>query len=158
MHEELDANRLSRIRRHVDSRVNPRLRVTTLMEDRLQDRARGICDVGILPVEHDVIVGIMPMPEAQCPSASRRHELLVERAVAQWFCPRDVASQGGERPTVHLCGADHGRSMHTVNEPRREITRLESAVYDGPTIARRRRGCRSIHWCGRRSWSWARRS
>ena len=51
MHQELDAYRLSCIRPHVHRLLYPGLIVTALMEDRLQEGAIAIGDVGILPVD-----------------------------------------------------------------------------------------------------------
>jgi len=61
MHQELDTDGLSRIRRHVHRRIEPGLSLGTLMEDGLQDVAVGIRDVGVLPVEVDDISGAIPM-------------------------------------------------------------------------------------------------
>jgi hypothetical protein len=64
MHKELDAHGLSRERHQVYRRVNPRLPICTLMEDRLQNGAGGIRDVSILPVVRNVVSGKVPVPEA----------------------------------------------------------------------------------------------
>jgi hypothetical protein len=83
VHQEFDTDGLSRIRRHVHRRIEPGLSLVTLVEDDLQDVAICIRDVGVLPVELDDINSVIPVPEAQCASASRHRELLVERAVAE---------------------------------------------------------------------------
>jgi hypothetical protein len=48
------------------------------MEDGLQDDAGAIRDVSILPVKRDGVDRKVPVPEAQCASTSRHHELLIE--------------------------------------------------------------------------------
>lgn len=78
MHQKLDAHSLTGVLRHVYSLINPRLSIKTLMENRLQYDAVAIRDVGVLPVEVDSITRAIPVPEAQCASASRHRELLVE--------------------------------------------------------------------------------
>ena len=65
MHQELDAHRLPRVRRHVHRLVDVDLVVSTLMEDRLQNVAGAIRDVGILPVEGNAVGRVVPVPEAQ---------------------------------------------------------------------------------------------
>ena len=64
MHKELDAHGLPGVRRHVHHRIDPRLPIFTLMEDRLQNGAGGIRDISILPVVSDVVSGKVPVPEA----------------------------------------------------------------------------------------------
>ena len=78
MHQELDAHRLPRIRRHVHCLVYPSLVVSALVEDRLQDIAVAIGDVSILPVERDSVRGTGPVVEAKCTRTSRDSELLIE--------------------------------------------------------------------------------
>jgi hypothetical protein len=51
MHQELDANGLPGVRRHVHQLIDPGKRVIALMKDRLQDGAIAIGDIGVLPVE-----------------------------------------------------------------------------------------------------------
>jgi hypothetical protein len=48
------------------------------MEDRSQNGAGSIRDIGILPVKHDGVGRKVPVPEAQGASASRHYELLIE--------------------------------------------------------------------------------
>lgn len=64
MHQEPDAHRHPRIRRHVHRSVEPGLPTLTLMKDRLQDVAVLIGDVSILPVRRYVVGGAVPVPEA----------------------------------------------------------------------------------------------
>ncbi len=79
MYEELDAHSLAGVWRHVHDLVDPRLGIKQLVEDRLQNIAVTIGDVGVLPIEVDAdIGGAVPMPETQCASASRHRELLVK--------------------------------------------------------------------------------
>ena len=81
MHEELDEHPPPRIRRHIHCLLNPSLVIRTLMEDRLQDGARAVCNVSVLPVETDGICRARPVPEAQRASARRDGERLVEGAI-----------------------------------------------------------------------------
>ena len=81
MHQEFDAHGLTGIWRHIHCLVNPLLIVHALMEDRLQDIARAISDVSVLPVKRDAVGGAVPVPEAQCAGTSGDDELLVEGAV-----------------------------------------------------------------------------
>src|SRR6266566_55646 len=130
MHQELDAHRLPRVRRHVHLLVDPGVAVKTLMEDRLQDGARAIRDISILPVERNAVGGEIPVPEAHGSSTSRYRKLLIERAVSARLRPRDFASQSRKRPTVHLGRADHGIVTVAVNYPRWKAACLESTVLD----------------------------
>lgn len=82
MHQELDAHSLTGIGRHIHRLVNPLLRVVTLMEDRLQDRARGIRNVSILPVIHNGVSGAIPVPETEYAGTGGYSELLIEGAVS----------------------------------------------------------------------------
>jgi hypothetical protein len=52
------------------------------MEDGLQDRAGGICDVRILPVEGDCIGRAIPVPETQHARTRRHRELLIKGTVS----------------------------------------------------------------------------
>lgn len=78
MHQKFDAHSLAGVWRQVYRLVDPRFGIKTLMEDRLQYYAVAVRDVGVLPVEVDGIGGAIPVPEAQCASASRHRELLVK--------------------------------------------------------------------------------
>jgi hypothetical protein len=109
MHQEFDAHGLPRKRRHVHRLVDPRLGIKALMEDRLQDVAIGIRDIGVLPVELDGVGSTIPVPEAQRASARRYRELLVERAIAYSLeileaaeAIRCVAHESGECSAVRL--------------------------------------------------------
>jgi hypothetical protein len=64
MHQELNAHGLPCIRRHVQRRIEPDLRVITLMEDRLENRAASIGDISILPVIRNAVGGALEAPEA----------------------------------------------------------------------------------------------
>ena len=55
------------------------------MEDRLQDIAVSIGNVRILPVERNAVISAVHVPEAQRAGTSRDCELLIERAVSEWF-------------------------------------------------------------------------
>jgi hypothetical protein len=81
MHQELDAHGLPRVWRHVHLLIDPRVPIFTLMENRRQDGAGAIRDVGILPVEGNAVGGAVPVPEAQRATTSRYCELLIEGAV-----------------------------------------------------------------------------
>jgi hypothetical protein len=105
------------------------------MEDRRQDGAGAIRDVGILPVERNAVGSEVPVPEAQRASTSWHDELLIERAVPARLRPGDIACQCRKSPTVHLVRADHGRIVEAVNHPGWEGAGFESAVYDYPGIA-----------------------
>ena|SRR5437867_1072723 len=105
------------------------------MEDRLQDRARGICDVSILPVEGNGVGGAVEVPEAQCASASRYRELLIEGAVSVCLAPREaakaigcVARESGKSAAVRLRVRHYRRRVVTVNYPWWETASLESFV------------------------------
>jgi len=91
MHQEFDAHGLPRIRRHVYPRVEPRLRIVTLVEDCLQDVAVDIRDVSVLPVERDGIHGAVPVPEAQRAAGRRHRELLIEGTVSRGLGSREAA-------------------------------------------------------------------
>ena len=84
MHQELDPHRLPSIRRHVHCLVGP-VHSITHMEDRLQDVAIAIGDVSILPVECNAVISAVLVPEAQCGASRHWPELLIERAISQWF-------------------------------------------------------------------------
>ena len=84
MHQELDPHRLPSIRRHVHCLVGP-VRSITHMEDRLQDIAIAIGDISILPVECNAVISAVLVPEAQRARTSGDSELLIERAISQWF-------------------------------------------------------------------------
>src|SRR5438034_9262003 len=105
------------------------------MEDRLQDVAGVISDVGILPVERNAVSSEVPVPEAQRAGASRECELLVERAIPDRLRPGDVARQCGKGPAVHLVRTDNRIVIMAVNHPVSEVTGLESFVHDYPGIA-----------------------
>jgi hypothetical protein len=94
VHQELDAHSLSRIRRHVHLLVDPRVPIFTLMEDRLQDGARSVGDVSILPVERDAVSGAIPVPEAQRTATGRDSKLLIEGAVPGWLDPAAAPARG----------------------------------------------------------------
>src|SRR5438132_474136 len=136
MYQELDAHGLPRIRRHVHRLLGPGLRISTLMEDRLEDGAGGIGDVSILPIESNAVDGAVPVPEAQRAAASRYRELLIEGAVSSCLAREAakaigcVARESGKSPAVRLVGADHRRRVVAVNYPVREVSGLESAVKD----------------------------
>ena len=91
MHQKFDAHGHPRIRRHVHALVHPSLVVGALMEDRLQDVAIGVRDVGVLPVELDEVHGAGPVPEAQRASTSRYGELLIKGTVSRGLGPRETA-------------------------------------------------------------------
>ena len=55
------------------------------MEDRLENVAVGIGDISILPVERNAVISAVHVPEAQRAGTSRDCELLIERAVSEWF-------------------------------------------------------------------------
>ena|SRR5947208_2171711 len=105
------------------------------MEDRLQDSARAIGDVSILPVERDAVGGEIPVPEAQCASTSRHRELLIKRAVPERLRPADITCQRRKGPAVHLGRTDHGIVQVTVDDPGWEGPGLKSTVLDYPAIA-----------------------
>jgi hypothetical protein len=78
VHQEFDAHGLSRKGCHVHLLIDPSLATFTLMEDRLQDGAGRIGDIGILPVERNAVSGVIPVVEAQCGLTSWDCELLIE--------------------------------------------------------------------------------
>jgi hypothetical protein len=81
MYEELEAQGLPRIRRHVYRFLEPVLLISSLMEDGLQDVAVRIGDVSILAVKRDALAAAVPVPEAQRAGTSRYRELLIEEAI-----------------------------------------------------------------------------
>ena len=146
MHQELDAHRLPRIRRHVHYLVGP-VRSITQVEDRLQDVAIAIGDVSILPVERHAVISAVHVPDAQCARTSRDSELLIEGAVSQWLVIillaigiflRVAACKCGMRSGVCKVGGDYRIVGVAVNHPRREASGLESFVLDYPCITRSR--------------------
>ena len=106
------------------------------MEDRLQDCARGIGDVGILPIERNGISSEVPVPEVQCAGTSWHGELLIERTVASRLYTGDVASQRREGPAMHLACADDRIVVMTVDYPWRKAAGLESFVLNDPAVTR----------------------
>jgi hypothetical protein len=64
VYQEFYAHRLSRKGRHVYLLVDPSLPIFTLMEDRLQNSAVGIGNIGILPVEGNAVSRVIPVVEA----------------------------------------------------------------------------------------------
>ena len=107
MHQEFNAHGLSSKRCHVHGRINPCLGVIALMKDGLQDGARGIGDVRVLPVERDRVSREIPMPKAQCAATSGDDELLIERTITERFPSGYIACQCRKRPAVDLRGADY---------------------------------------------------
>ena len=86
------------------------------MEDRLQDIAIAIGDVSILPVERNAVISAVLVPEAQRARTSRDCELLIERAVSEWFVILLLAKspllwvaacECGKSPAVYKVGGDH---------------------------------------------------
>jgi hypothetical protein len=73
------------------------------MKDGLQNRAGGIGDVSILPVEFDAVLGAVPVVEAQCASASRYCKLLIKRAVSNRLVPEAADWARGWRGPTHDC-------------------------------------------------------
>ena len=109
------------------------------MVDRLQDGAIAIGDVSILPVERNAVVRAVLVPEAQRGIRRHRPELLIERAISQWFVIillaigillRVAPCECGKSPGVRLRVGDYRIVGVAVNYPRRERTGLESAVLD----------------------------
>src|SRR6266700_1506339 len=105
------------------------------MEDCLQDGAARIGDVSVLPIERDTVGGAIPVPEAQCASACRDCELLIERAIPQGLGSRDTAKavrwvtrESGEGSAVHLFTSDYRRRVIAVNHPGWEAAGLESTI------------------------------
>ncbi len=113
------------------------------MEDGLQDRAGGICDVRILPVEGDEIGRAIPVPETQHARTRRDRELLIERAVAQCLGARPAVDRRrlatrecGLSAGVRVVGADYrGAVVGAVNYPGWKAAGLESLVLDYPGVA-----------------------
>src|SRR5205807_5222048 len=135
MHQELDAHGLPCIRRHVHIRVEPRVPIQTLMEDRLQDGAGGIGDVSILPVEGNVVGGAVPVPEAQRACTSRHRELLIEGTVSGVLDSLETAKaihrvshECRKSPAVCKGVGYHGHVVHVKNYPVCEVPSLESFV------------------------------
>jgi len=136
MHQEFDAHRLARERRHVQRLLYPRLVVSALVEDCLQYVARAISDISILPVERDAVGGAGPIPEAQRTSTGRNCELLIEDAIPCGLGPWEaakaigrVARESGKSTAVRLVAADYRRGR-AASYPACEVTGLESAVND----------------------------
>ena len=77
MRQELEAHGLPPILRHVHSHVGP-VRSITQMVDRLEDIAIAIGDISILPVKLNAVISAVLVVEAQCASAARDSELLIE--------------------------------------------------------------------------------
>ena len=159
MHQELEADGLPSILRHVHRLVHPGVVVRALMEDGLQNEAVAVCDVGILPVECDDVSSTGPIPEAQCASDSWHGELLIEGAVSPGLgrpaaeAIGRVARKCGISPAVRKGVGDYRRCVITVDHPAGiEAASFEAAVYDNPAIT----GC----WCRRGGgrWSWRRTS
>jgi hypothetical protein len=110
----------------------------------LQDIAIAIGDVSILPVERNAVISAVLVPEAQRGASRHRPELLIERAISQWFVIlllaigillRVAPCECGKSPAVYKVGGDHRIIGVTVNYPRREGTGLESFVLDEAGIA-----------------------
>src|SRR5205823_1875792 len=81
-------------RRHIDCSFNPLLRVTTLVEDRLQDGPVGVRNVSILALGLKGAGGAVPVPEGQRASAGRYRELLIKGAVSSWCGPFPAKAVG----------------------------------------------------------------
>ena len=64
MHQELDADGLAYPRRKVYCLVDPTFVIRTLMVDGKESVTLSIGDIRILPIERNVIIGAIPMPEA----------------------------------------------------------------------------------------------
>jgi hypothetical protein len=144
MHQEFDAHSLPGVWRHVHRLANPLLGVQALMEDRLQDNAAAIGNVSVLPVELNVIGGAIPVPEAQCSSASRHRELLIERAVPVGLVVNEAAEAiwrvtnvSREGSAVRLHVRYHRRRILVLNNPWRETAGLEATVLDYAAVAGR---------------------
>lgn len=64
MHQELDADVLTRMRGKIHSLVNQDWQLPTLAENGLKDVAVAVWEVNILPVEVDGVTPAVPMPAA----------------------------------------------------------------------------------------------
>src|SRR6266536_771079 len=149
MHQELNAHGLPRIRCHVQRLLYPRLVVSTLVEDRLQDGTGGVGDISILPVKRDAVGGAGPIPEAQRTSTCSDCDLLIEDAIPCGLDPGKtakaigrVARESGKSTAVRLVGADYGR-VRAASYPACEVTGLESTVNDHFTRRAGGSRCRS---------------
>src|SRR5437899_2754348 len=89
MHQELDSDSLSLVRRKAHYRVDPGLCIRQLMENRLQDVAVSIRNISILPLGNNSdALGAVPVPEAQRGVSRDRPELFAEGTVPDGFGPR----------------------------------------------------------------------
>jgi hypothetical protein len=158
VHQELDPYGLPGIRRHVYQLINPCVSIFTLVKDGLQDRARCIRDVGVLPVKHDRVSREVPVPEAERALTGRDCELLVKRAVAKGLRPGHVACQCRERPAVYRGCANYGIVLVSIDHPWREATGLESAILNKPRVTLYWSWCRCgcARWGRRWRWGWRR--
>src|SRR5206468_12087516 len=124
------------------------------------------------PVERNAVISAVHVPEAQRAGTSRDCELLIERAVSEWFVIillaigillRVTPCECGKSPAVYKVGGDHRIVGVAVNYPGRKTAGLKSFVLDYPGItlcrscrrSRGRCGCRCSRWacCWCRSWS-----
>ena len=169
MRQELEAHGLPPILLHVHSHVGP-VRSITQMVDCLEDIAIAIGDISILPVKLNAVISAVLVVEAQCASAARDSELLIERAVSQWLVTillaigvlvlRVAACECGMSSAVHKVSSDYRIVGVAVNDPRRESAGLEPTVLNGSTNTRggcrRRSRGRGRASCCRRCWCWSR--
>src|SRR6516165_8759690 len=111
-----------------------------MMEDGLQNRAVAIGNVSILPIVHDVIGSMVPVPKTERGTIRRHSELLVEERLCNRLRRDHIAEQGREVPGVRISAVDHRPWTVAANHPtRREAATFESAIGDHTASTRHHR-------------------